>query len=111
MASSKEYLTFVLEQLSGLEEVSCRGMMGEYILYVQGKAVGGIYDNRLLIKPTQAAERMMPAAPRARPYPGARELLVVEEADDSAFLQDLLRAVSQELPPSRPKKKTAASAE
>ena len=51
MASTKDYLDFVLEQLSGLEDVTCRAMMGEFILYYRGRIVGGIYDNRLLVQP------------------------------------------------------------
>ena len=98
MASSREYVDYILEQLSGLEGVSARPMMGEYILYCQGKAVGGVYDDRLLIKPTAAALALMPGAPRELPYPGAKELLLVERVDDGDFLRDLLPAVAAELP-------------
>ena len=98
MASSREYMDYILEQLSGLEGVSVRSMMGEYILYCQGKAVGGVYDDRLLIKPTAAALALMPGAPRELPYPGAKELLLVERVDDGAFLRALLPAVAAELP-------------
>ena len=103
MASRKEYVDYILERLSGLEGVSVRPMMGEYILYCQGKAVGGVYDDRLLIKPTAAALALMPGAPRELPYPGAKELLLVERVDDGAFLRALLPAVAAELP--EPKRK------
>ena len=85
MASSKAYLDFVLEQLSELDEISYRAMMGEYILYYRGKIVGGIYDDRLLVKPVKAALTLMPDAPRECPYEGAEEMLLVENVDDSAF--------------------------
>lgn len=104
MASSREYMDYILEQLSGLEGVSARPMMGEYILYCQGKAVGGVYDDRLLIKPTAAALALMPGAPRELPYPGAKELLLVERVDDGDFLRDLLPAVAAELPEPRKKR-------
>ena len=101
MASSREYLTFVLDQLSGLNEVTYRGMMGEYILYYRGRIAGGIYDDRLLVKPVPAALAFMPDAPRELPYPGAKEMLLVEDVDDADFLQDLFRAMYDELPPPR----------
>ena len=99
MASSREYLTFVLDQLSGLDGITHRGMMGEYILYYCGRIVGGIYDDRLLVKPVPAALEHMPDAPRELPYPGAKEMLLVEDVDDAEFLQDLFCAMYDELPP------------
>ncbi len=104
MASSKEYLEFVLEQLSEVEDVSSRAMMGEYILYHRGKVFGGVYDNRFLVKPTKSAVALMPHAERALPYPGAKEMLLVDNVEDKAFLRDLLEAMQEELP--TPKKKT-----
>ena len=68
MASTQEYRDYILDQLTGLEGISCRAMMGEYLLYCQGKLVGGIYDNRLLVKPTASAVRLLPDAPRELPY-------------------------------------------
>ena len=105
MASSREYLNFILGQLSGLEEITYRAMMGEFILYYRGRIVGGIYDDRLLVKPTRAALRAMPAAPRELPYEGAKEMLLVDEVDDSAFLTDLFNAMYDELPAPKPRKK------
>ena len=103
MASGKDYLTFVLDQLSDLPGVTYRAMMGEYILYHDGKIVGGIYDDRLLVKDVAAARRLMPSAPAEIPYEGARAMLLVEEIDDRAFLCRLIGEVSAELP--APKKK------
>ena len=99
MASSREYLTFVLDQLSGLDGITHRGMMGEFILYYRGRIVGGIYDDRLLVKPVPAALELMPGAPHELPYPGAKEMLLVEDVDDAEFLQSLFRAMYDELPP------------
>ena len=99
MASSKEYLTFILDQLSGLKEISCRGMMGEYILYFRGRIVGGVYDDRLFVKMVPAALSLMPDALREPPYPGAKEMLVVEDVDNGEFLRDLFLAMYDELPP------------
>ena len=103
MASDKDYLEFVLDQLSGLSGIRYRAMMGEYIIYYQEKIVGGIYDNRFLVKITPSAERMIPDAPREIPYPGAKAMLLVEEIEDRPFLEDLCSAMYEELP--APKKK------
>ena len=103
MASSREYLEFVLDQLSSPSGVSYKMMMGEYIIYYQGKIVGGIYDDRFLVKITPSAKRMMPDAPLETPYEGAKDMLLVEEIDNRAFLNDLLNAMLDELP--APKKK------
>ena len=103
MASSKEYLDFILDQLSSLSDVSYKAMMGEYIIYYQGKIIGGIYDDRFLIKPTKSAKAMMPDAVSELPYEGAKEMLLVDNVDDRDFLNALLIAVFDELPV--PKKK------
>ena len=105
MASSKEYLAFILGQLSELEEITYRAMMGEFIIYYCGKIVGGIYDNRLLVKPVKSAIRYMPTAPYEVPYEGAKEMLLVEEVDNKEFLTGLFRAMYEELPAPKPKKK------
>ncbi len=105
MASGKDYLEFIMEQLNTLDDVSYRAMMGEYILYCNGKVVGGIYDNRLLIKQTSAAKRLIPDAPLELPYEGAKEMYMVEDVDDRELLCELFPAVADELP--APKKKKA----
>lgn len=98
MASCKEYLDFILEQLSGLEDIRYRAMMGEYIIYYRGKIVGGIYDDRLLVKPVKAALAMMPEAVSELPYEGAREMLLVDRVDSREFLPELFKAMYDELP-------------
>ena len=100
MASHREYLEFILDQLSGLEEVSHHAMMGEYLLYYRGRLIGGIYDDRFLVKPTKAAAAMMPDAERELPYEGAKEMILVDNVEDRAFLRELLEAMAEELPPS-----------
>ena len=82
MASSREYLEYVLDQLSALDGVSYRAMMGEFILYYQGRIIGGIYDDRFLVKQTTAARRLMPDAPPELPYEGAKEMLLVDNVDN-----------------------------
>ena len=104
MASCKEYLDFILEQLSGLENVTWKAMMGEYILYWRGKIIGGIYDDRFLVKPVKAALAMMPDAERELPYEGAKEMLLVDNVDNREFLRDLLTAMYDELPAPKQKK-------
>ena len=103
MASSKEYLDFILEQLSELNDVSYRAMMGEFIIYYRGKIVGGIYDDRFLVKPTKSAVAIMPNADMELPYDGAKEMLLVDDVDNKEFLTELLEAMYLELP--APKKK------
>ncbi len=105
MASSKEFLSFVLEQLSELEEVTYRAMMGEYIIYYKGKVIGGIYDDRFLVKPTESAIALMPSATLELPYEGAKEMLSVSEIDNKEFLADLFNAMYDELPKPKVKKK------
>ena len=105
MASSKEYLEFILGQLSELEEITYRTMMGEFIIYYRGKIVGGIYDDRLLVKPVKSAISYMPTAPYELPYEGAKEMLLVDAVDNKEFLTGLFHAMYDELPALKPKKK------
>lgn len=105
MAVNKDYLNFILEQLSELNGITYRAMMGEYIIYFKGKIVGGIYDNRFLVKPTKSAEKLMPDAPLELPYEGAKEMLLVENVDDKDFLTKLFNVMYSELPASKKKKK------
>ena len=105
MASGKEYLDFILEQLSGLNGVTSKQMMGEYILYINGRIFGGIYDNRFLVKPTKSALAMMPDAEKELPYEGAKEMLLVDNVDNRDFLTDLVTAMYDELPAPKQKKK------
>lgn len=105
MSSSNEYLEYILEQLSDLDEISYLAMMGEYIIYYRGKIIGGIYDDRFLIKPVKSAMAMMPEANMEFPYEGAKEMLLVEDVDDREFLKELLEAMYEELPAPRKKRK------
>lgn len=105
MASSKEFVNFVLEQLSGLEQVSSRAMMGEYIIYYKERIVGGIYDNHFLVKPVDSALALMPDASWELPYEGAKKMLLVDNLDDRDFLEKLLNEMYDELPPPKKKKK------
>ena len=105
MASSKEYLDFILDQLSELEDISYRAMMGEYILYYKGKIVGGIYDDRLLVKPVKSAIAYMPNAGYELPYDGAKEMLLVDDVDSKDFLTGLFKAMFDELPALKPKRR------
>ena len=100
MASSKEYVDFILDQCSGL---SARAMMGEYVLYYNGKVIGGVYDNRLLVKPTKSAKSLMPNAEYQLPYEGAKEMLLVEDVENGDFLRQLFEVMYVELP--EPKKR------
>ena len=103
MASDKEYLEYILEQLAMPEDVSYRAMMGEYILYYRGKVIGGIYDNRFLVKPVKSAAAMMPEAAWELPYEGAKAMLLVDNVENTEFLQALVKAMYDELP--SPKKR------
>lgn len=105
MASSKEYLNFILEQLSELEGITHRSMMGEYIIYYRGKIAAYICDDRFLVKPVKAAAELMPDAPYELPYEGAKEMLLVENVDDKEFLKRLFNEMYNELPMPKPKKK------
>ena len=103
MASSKEYLEFILEQLPGSNDTSYRAMMGEFIIYYRGKVGGGIYDDRFLVKPTESALTMIPNADMEVPYESAKEMILVDDVENRGFLRELLEAMYKELP--APKKK------
>lgn len=105
VASSKEYLDFILEQLSELNDITYRTMMGEYIIYYHGRIAGGIYDDRFLVKPVKAASRLMPDAEYELPYEGAKEMLLVDNVDNKDFLAELFNSMYEELPASKVKKK------
>ena len=105
MASNKEYLAYILEQLSELEDIRYRAMIGEYILYYREKVVGGIYDDRFLIKNVKSARESMPDASLERPYEGAKEMLLMENVEDKQYLTDLFKAIYDELAAPKPKKK------
>ena len=105
MASSKEYLEFILGQLSDLNEITYRAMMGEFVIYYCGKIVGGIYDDRLLVKPVKSAISYMPTVSYELPYEGAKEMLLVDEVNNKEFLTGLFNAMYEELPTPKSKKK------
>ena len=105
MASTKGYLEYVLEQLSELDGITHRAMMGEYILYYRGKIFGGIYDDRLLVKIVPAAVRLMPDAETELPYDGAKEMLLVNDVDNRDFLREMVEAMWEELPEKTRRKK------
>jgi len=105
MASSKGYLEYIMDQLSGLDDISYRAMMGEYIIYYRGKVIGGIYDDRFLVKPVKSAVNMMPDAEMELPYEGAKEMLLVDDVENREFLKELVEAMYAELPAPKKKKK------
>ena len=105
MASSKEYLEFILDQLSELDDISFRTMMGEYIIYYRSKVIGGIYDDRFLVKPTRSSLAMMPYTDMELPYEGAKEMLLVDEVENREFLKKLLESMYDELPAPKKKRK------
>lgn len=105
MASSNEFLNFIMDQLSELEEIAYRPMMGEYILYYRGKIVGGVYDDRLLVKPVKSAVSLMPEAVGESPYEGAKKMLPVDKVDNKEFLTDLFKAMYADFPAPKTKKR------
>lgn len=105
MASSKNYLEFILEQLSDLKDISYKAMMGEYLLYYKDKLFGGIYDDRFLVKPVKAAVKYMPNAKFELPYEGAKEMLLVDQIDNKEYITELVNGMYSELPAPKNKKK------
>ena len=109
MPSTKEYLGYVLDCLSDIEGITYRPMMGEYLIYYNGKYVGGVCDDRFLVKCFKSADILMPDAPRELPYEGGKEMLLVENTEDREFLARLMDTLYNELPQpksakSKPKK-------
>ena len=105
MASSKDYLEYILDQLSALDDISYRAMMGEYIIYYRGKVLGGIYDDRFLVKPTKSAMELMPDANMELPYEGAKEMLLVDDVENRDFLKEVFEVIYPEIPAPKKKKK------
>lgn len=105
MATQKGYLDYILDSLSDVDGLSCRAMMGEYILYLHGRIAAYVCDNRLLVKPVLAAKQLLPDAPAEAPYPGAKAMLTVKNTDDRAFMKHLFEAIEPELPEPKPKKR------
>ena len=103
MASSKEYLEFVLEQLSDLNGISYRAMMGEYVIYYQGKVIGGIYDDRFLVKTTDSARRLLPNAIFELPYQEANEMILAD-VDNRDLLNNLIPAIASDLSTTKKKR-------
>ena len=97
MASSKEYLIYVLDLLSDLDGVTYRGMMGEYVIYYRGKVFGGVYDDRFLVKPTKTVLEMIPDAVFEIPYDGGKEMVLVD-TEDREFIRQLVEAMYDEIP-------------
>ena len=98
MASSKDFLEFVLEQLSGLSDITYRAMMGEFIIYYRGKIVGGIYDNRLLVKPTESVQKIVPNATMEIPYPNGKPMLMIPDIERPELLEQVFNTLYDELP-------------
>lgn len=105
MGSSKDYLEYILEQLSFSDDITYRSMMGEYIIYYRGKIIGGIYDDRFLVKPVKSAREMMPNADMELPYEGAKEMLLVDDVENREFLKELLEVMYDELPAPKKRRK------
>lgn len=105
MGSTKDYLEYILEQLSFSDDITYRSMMGEYIIYYRGKIIGGIYDDRFLVKPVKSAKEMMPNARMELPYEGAKEMLLVDDVENKKFLKELLEAMYDELPAPKKRRK------
>ena len=105
MATSKEYLSYILEQLGEIGNISHRAMMGEYVLYYKDKVIGGIYDNRFLVKPVKSAVALLPDAPMETPYEGAKDMLMIEDVENHALMAELMEAMYDELPAPKPIKK------
>lgn len=97
MASNKEYLNYILDQLSELNDITYKPMMGEYIIYYRNIIVGGIYDNRLLVKPIKSAISYMSHATYELPYEGAKEMLLVDNVDSKEYLIKLFEVMYDEL--------------
>ena len=105
MSSSKEYVDYIVEQLSSIGDASSRAMMGEYVVYYRDRVIGGVYDDRFLVKPTESAQALMPHAERIIPYKGAKEMILVDCIENRALLEELLEAMYSELPARKPRKR------
>jgi TfoX/Sxy family transcriptional regulator of competence genes len=106
MATSKEFVAFVLDQIENAGEINARMMFGEYAVYSDGILFGLICDNKLFIKPTAGGREFIGNVVEAPAYTGARNSFLIEEKlDDREWLSELVRISVRELPPPKPKKK------
>ena len=105
MSSNKEYLNFIMDQLSDWPDITYRAMMGEYVIYYRGRVVGGIYDDRFLIKPTKSARALLPNAPMEIPYDGGKPMIMIEDVENRELLCNLFNAIYADLPTPKPKRK------
>ena len=103
MSSSKDFLEFVLEQLSSLPDITYRAMMGEFIIYYHGKIIGGIYDNRLLVKPSESVLKLVPGATMEIPYPGGKPMIMIPDVENSELLEQVFNMLYSQLPETRKK--------
>ena len=102
MASSAEYLDYVLDLLADVPEVTTRKMMGEYLLYSSGKLFGGVYDDRFLVKDTEASRAVLSAS--EIPYDGASEMMLVDIEDRDAVADLVIRMLPERPEPKRRRK-------
>lgn len=107
MPTSKNYINFILEQLSDINQISCKQMIGEYIIYHNEKIAAYVCDDRLLVKPVKSAVSLMPDAKYEPPYDGAKDMLLVDNIDDKSFLTMLFNSMYDELSAPKKRKTTA----
>ena len=88
MATTKEYRDFILDELNILDNITCKPMMGEYLLYYNGILFGGIYDDRLLVKIVDSNKKYN--MPESIPYNGAKPMLLVDSIDNKEILKDIV---------------------
>lgn len=105
MATDKEYFGFIMDQLSELDGISARSMMGEYVIYFRDKIAAYVCDDRLLVKTVPFAVEMMPDASLEPPYDGAKDMILVDNVDDREFLCRLFEGMYPQLPFPKAKKK------
>ena len=110
MASDKEFVAFVCEQLRGAGEIASRRMFGEAAVYLDGKVVGLVCDNQLFVKPTAIGRATLGAPTEAPPYPGASNWFLMTDLDDPEFLATLIRDTADALPASKIKANKTARA-
>lgn len=98
-------MLYVVETLTPLGAIRTRAMMGEYVLYYKDKIVGGIYDDRVLVKNVPAAAEILPEAPLEIPYDGAKPMLMVADLENTALMQRLMDVLFDVLPAPKPRRK------
>ncbi len=104
MATDKDFADYIMDQLDGAGEVTCKKMFGEYGVFLNGKMVAILADNQFFVKPTEAGKKFIGEPEEAPPYTGAKNYFLIDSLEDPDWLSELVKITEKDLPLPKPKK-------